>query len=124
MTNAFPYTHTQRSAFRLLLGAGPPVSLLFSLQGKKVDPIIEELGAGGARFLAIQDRDRFHAGQLLGPAVLVLPDVGMTVVYPMVKWIQYPQVGVQFLDMNETDRELVFRFLFRMDQQDPLVGTR
>jgi hypothetical protein len=122
MTNLFLDRSRHRTAFRVPIGAAPPVSLLFSLEGEKVDPVVEELGAGGARFLSTHHHDKFYEGQVLGPAVLLLPEIGMTVVYPVVRWLRYPQVGIEFADMNDRDRELVSRFMFRPDGRSRNLG--
>ncbi len=107
----------QREAFRLPVVASDPVYLLFSLEGDNIDPIADELGAGGVRFMAPQHYDRFYKGQMLGPAVLVLPETGMPVVYPVVRWLSYPRVGVQFVDIDDKHREMIFRFMFRVERK-------
>ncbi len=117
MKNVAPDYSKQRSAFRLPVGAAEPVYLLFSIDGDNIDPIVDELGAGGARFFTTDHYDQFYKDQVLGPAVLVLPDVGMPVVYPVVKWMSYPTIGVAFADIDDKDRELVFRFMFRTERK-------
>ena len=107
----------QRSAFRLPMVATEPVYLLFSLDGTNIDPIVDELGAGGARFVTANSFDKFYKGQVLGPAVLVLPDIGMPVVYPIVRWMSYPRVGIQFVDIDEKDSAVIFRFMFHLERR-------
>ena len=107
----------QRSVFRLSMIANEPVYLLLSMDGIDVDPVIDELGGGGARLLCSKHFDRFYEGQLIGPAVLVLQDVGMPVVYPVVKWKSWPVIGVEFIETTEKDREQIFRFLFRIERK-------
>ena len=103
--------------------ADEPVFLLLNMDGVDIDPMIDELGGGGARLVCAQHFDRFYEGQLIGPAVLVLQDEGMPVVYPVVKWKSWPVVGVEFMQILEKDREMILRFLFkverRMVQQSP-----
>ena len=107
----------QRSVFRLSMIANEPVYLLLSMDGIDVDPIVDELGGGGARLVSSKHFDMFYEGQLVGPAVLVLQDVGMPVVYPIVKWKSWPVIGVEFMDMSEKDREMIIKFLFRVERK-------
>ena len=118
----------KRSAFRMSMIADEPVFLLLNMDGIDIDPMIDELGGGGARLVCAQHFDRFYEGQLIGPAVLVLQDEGMPVVYPVVKWKSWPVVGVEFMQISEKDREMILRFLFkverRMVQQSPKPALR
>jgi c-di-GMP-binding flagellar brake protein YcgR len=107
----------QRSVFRLSMIADEPVYLLLSMDGVKIDPVIDELGGGGARLVSAKHFDRFYEGQLIGPAVLVLQVEGMPVVYPVVKWKSWPVIGVEFLEINEKDREMILRFLFKIERR-------
>ena len=100
MKNAVPDYSKQRSAFRLPVSANEPVYLLFSIEGENIDPLIDELGAGGARFASAHHYWEYYKGQMLGPAVLLLPDLGMLVVYPVVQWMSYPRIGVEFADIK------------------------
>jgi hypothetical protein len=117
-----------RSVFRLPMIAGEPVCLLLTLDGINVDPVIDELGGGGARLVCARHYDKFSEGQSIGPAVLVLPDEGMPVVYPVVKWKNWPAVGVEFQEISDKDREMILRFLFkverRMSQSRPILAIR
>ena len=118
----------QRSVFRLSMIADEPVYLLLSMDGIDIDPIVDELGGGGARLVCAKHFDRFYEGQLIGPAVLVLQDEGMPVVYPVVKWKSWPVIGVEFMEISEKDREMILRFLFkverRMVQQEKKAALR
>ena len=118
----------QRSVFRISMIADEPVYLLLSMEGMDIDPMVDELGGGGARLVSAKHYDYFYVGQLIGPAVLVLQDAGMPVVYPIVKWKNFPVIGVEFMDISEKDRETILKFLFkverRMVQQGPKQGAR
>src|SRR5205814_4680744 len=83
----------QRSVFRLSMIADEPVYLLLSMDGVNIDPMVDELGGGGARLVCAKYMDMFYEGQVIGPAVLLLQDEGMPVVYPVVKWKSWPVVG-------------------------------
>ena len=107
----------QRSVFRLSMIANEPVYLLLRMDGVDVDPIVDELGGGGARLICSKHFDIFYEGQVIGPAVLVLQDVGMPVVYPIVKWKSWPVIGVEFMDMSEKEREMIIKFLFRVERK-------
>src|SRR5437867_12750969 len=118
---------SERSVFRLSMIADEPVYLLLTMDGVKIDPIVDELG-GGARIVCAKDFDRFDEGQIVGPAVLVLQDEGMPVVYPVVKWKRWPVIGLEFMDISEKDRKMILRFLFkierRMIQQSSKTASR
>src|SRR5262245_22511226 len=108
---------TERSLFRLSMIAYEPVYLLLTMDGVKIDPIVDELGGGGARIVCAKDFDRFYEGQIVGPAVLLLRDEGMPVVYPVVKWKKWPVIGLEFLDISEKERKLILRFLFKIERR-------
>jgi hypothetical protein len=118
----------QRSAFRIPMIADEPVYLLLSMEGMDIDPIVDELGGGGARLVSAKHYDYFYLGQLIGPAVLVLQDEGLPVVYPVVKWKSFPVIGVEFMEISDKEREMIMRFLFkverRMVQQGPKPAPR
>ena len=119
----------QRSVFRLSMIADEPVYLLLSMDGQNVDPIVDELGGGGARLVSAKHYDMFYEGQVIGPAVLVLQDEGMPVVYPVVKWKSWPVIGVEFMQISDKDREMILRFLFKVErrmvqQQGPKASLR
>jgi c-di-GMP-binding flagellar brake protein YcgR len=107
----------QRSAFRLSMIADEPVYLLLSMDGLNIDPIVDELGGGGARLICAKYFDRFYEGQIVGPAVLVLHDEGMPVVYPVVKWKNWPVVGVEFMAIAAKEQEMILRFLFKIERK-------
>ncbi len=107
----------KRSAFRMSMIEKEPVYMLLSMDGEDIDPVLDELGAGGARLWSSKHYDRFYEGQLIGPAVLLLDEIGMPVVYPIVKWKNWPVIGVQFIDMEEKEREMIFRFLFKLERK-------
>ena len=117
-----------RSAFRRSMIAEKPVYLLLSMDGVDVNPIVDELGGGGARLVSAKYFDRFCVGQVIGPAVLVLHDEGMPVVYPIVKWKSWPVIGVEFIDISEKDHKTILRFLFKVErltaQQRPKQAGR
>jgi len=108
--------------------ADEPVYLLLSMDGHDIDPIVDELGGGGARLVSPKFYDFFYVGQMIGPAVLVLQDEGMPVIYPVVKWKNWPVIGVEFMEISDKDREMILRFLFkverRMVQQDQKSTNR
>ena len=106
-----------RSVFRLSMIADEPVYLLLSIDGIDVDPIVDELGGGGARLVCAKHYERFYVGQIAGPAVLVLQDEGMPVVYPVVKWKSWPVIGVEFMAIPDKDRETILRFLFKIERR-------
>jgi hypothetical protein len=97
--------------------ANEPVYLLLSMDGVNIDPIVDELGGGGARLVCSKHFDMFYEGQMIGPAVLVLQDVGMPIVYPVVKWKSWPVIGVEFMQMTEKEREQIIKFLFRVERK-------
>ncbi len=107
----------QRSVFRLSMIADEPVYLLLSMDGVDIDPIVDELGGGGGRLVCAKHFDNFYEGQLIGPAVLVLQDAGMPVVYPVVKWKNWPVIGVEFMEISDKDREMILRFLFKVERR-------
>jgi len=113
-----------RSAFRRSMITEKPVHLLFSVDGVDINVMVDELGGGGARLVSAEYFDHFHIGQVIGPAVLVLQDEGMPVLYPVVKWKSWPVIGIEFLDISEKDHEKILRFLFKVErrtvQQRPL----
>ena len=107
----------KRSVFRLSMIADEPVYLLLSMDGVNIDPVVDELGGGGARLVSAKHYDLFHEGQPIGPAVLVLPDEGMPVVYAVVKWKNLPVIGVEFMEIAEKDKEMILRFLFKVERR-------
>jgi hypothetical protein len=107
----------ERSGFRLSMIADEPVYLLLSIDGVNVDPIVDELGSGGARLISAKYFDRFYEGQIIGPAVLMLQDEGMPVVYPVVKWKNWPVIGVEFMSIAPKELEMIMRFLGKIEKR-------
>jgi hypothetical protein len=114
----------ERTSFRLSMIADEPVYLLLSMDGINIDPIVDELGGGGARLICAKYFDRFYEGQIVGPAVLMLPDEGMPVVYPVVKWKNWPVVGVEFMAIASKEQEMILRFLLRIERRLQSVTVR
>ncbi len=102
---------SERAQFRLATFDEEPVYLMFSVNGIEVDPIVERLDGGHASFVCTKHFDRFYESQMIGPAVLALQDAGMAVVYPVVKSKNWPLIDVEFLEMSESDREMITRFV-------------
>jgi hypothetical protein len=88
-----------------------PVYLLFSLDGREIDPVVETLDRGHASFACTQHFEAFYQGQMIGPAVLSLQNQGMAVVYPVVKSKSFPVIDVEFMEIAEKDRHMIGRFL-------------
>jgi len=101
---------TDRSQFRLGLYVDEPVYLQLTLDGLEIDPIVEKLNAGEASFVCPKHFSVFYEGQMIGPAVLVLQDEGMAVVYPVVKSKNWPLVNVEFMQLGLREREMISRF--------------
>jgi hypothetical protein len=112
-----PEDFPNRSQFRLTMFADDPVQLLFNLDGIDIDPIAERLDTGKASFVCSKYFDMFYEGQMIGPAVLVLEDDGMAVVYPVVKSKNWPLVDVEFMEISEKDRRMITQFLARIRQR-------
>src|SRR4051812_1080774 len=107
----------KRSSFRLSMIADEPVYLLLSMDGQNIDPIVDELGGGGARLICAKHFDKFYEGQIIGPAVLMLQEEGMAVIYPVVKWKNWPVVGVEFMAIGSKEQEMILRFLFKIERR-------
>jgi hypothetical protein len=108
----------QRSSLRLTMLQEEPVYLRITLGGE-IDLPVTELGGGGARLVCYKCRRDFEswfAGHSLGPSVLVLPGNGMNEVQPIVRWMNWPLAGVQFVDLANKDRADIFRFLFKLER--------
>ena len=107
---------SERNTFRLSMKATEPVYLLCSIDNLEIDPVVDELSAGGARLICSKHFDRLYEGQILGPAMLVIREIGTPVVYPVVKWKSRPAIGVEFVNLSEKDQEKIFRFLFDQER--------
>lgn len=99
--------------------ATDPVYLLFSVDNLDIDPVVDELSAGGARLMCSKHFDRLYEGQILGPAMLVIRELGTPVVYPVVKWKKRPAIGIEFMNISDKDQEKIYRFLF--DQERKMI---
>jgi hypothetical protein len=104
--------------------ADEPVYMLLSMDELNIDPIVDELGGGGARLVCAKHFDKFYEGQLVGPAVLMLQEQGMPVVYPVVKWKNWPVVGVEFMAIGEQEQEMILKFLFKIERRMVLAVAR
>ena len=107
----------EREIFRLSMITNHPVFLLLNVDGEDVDPVVNELGGGGARLLCKKHFDSFYEGQTLNPSILLLDGVGMPVVQPVVRWKSWPIVGVEFMDIGDKEREAIFKFLFSVERK-------
>jgi hypothetical protein len=54
---------------------------------------------------------------MLDPAVLMLEEIGMIVVYPIVKWKRPPAIGVEFMDMKEPQLQKIMSFLYKVERK-------
>jgi hypothetical protein len=90
-----------------IMNSNDRVYLLFNVNGINIDPALEQLDGPGATFICSDHFEFFYEGQLIGPAVLVLPDKGMPVVYPIVQWKHWPMIGVEFMEISEDDRRMI-----------------
>jgi c-di-GMP-binding flagellar brake protein YcgR len=95
----------------------PDEPVYLAANGINIDPVVEELGGGGARLVCRRQFDRFHKGQALGRSVLMLNNDGVAEVYPIVRWTKWPNVGVEFTDISEKDRRTIMRFLFKIERR-------
>ena len=107
----------ERRSLRVSLLSSEPVRLLLDIDDTEIDPVVVELAPDGARLKCVKHFDLFYEGQILGPAILEL-DESSTPVYAAVKWKRWPEIGVEFLEMSQGDRERIFRFLFRIQRQN------
>jgi len=41
----------------------------------------------------------------------------MPVVYAVVKWKNLPVIGVEFMEIAEKDKEMILRFLFKVERR-------
>jgi c-di-GMP-binding flagellar brake protein YcgR len=110
---------SRRSSLRLKTERDEPVYLQVIL-GAKISLLVTEIGGGGAQILCRkceQFFDDFDAGQFLGKCVLILREQGMVEVEPVIRWKQWPVIGVQFIDLSDKDRAQIFRFLFELERK-------
>jgi c-di-GMP-binding flagellar brake protein YcgR len=123
MKQATAPANKARTVFRTWMLTVEPVHLLVNVDGMELDLVVDELGGGGARLVAGKHLDRFYEGQVLGPAVLVLNDVGRPLIHAVVKWKNSSVVGLEFLAIPEKQKELIFRFLFRVERKSVRAAT-
>ena|SRR3989442_10146419 len=108
----------ERSSVRQTMLEEEPVCLRVNLNGGIILPVIE-LGGGGARLNCSKYKEHFEdwfVGHSLGPSRLVLPEKEMHEVNPVIRWMKWPLVGVQFMDLPDKDRGDIFRFLFKLER--------
>jgi len=114
LTNIFK----PRADWRLRMLSHEPVYAVVTVDGGRLDLEIDDLSAGGARLNVCQSHiDRFQIGQILGPTLLALTDSGLPVVHPVVIWKSESAIGVQFMGVTERQKEMIFRFLFRVERK-------
>src|SRR5215467_226901 len=118
--NAIDPKSTQRRAFlRLTTLEDEPVYLQVNL-GDKINLPVTELGGGGARVVCRNYQgifDNFNIGRSLGESVLMLREQGMHEVEPVIRWKNWPCIGVQFEGLSDSDRGHIFRFLFELERK-------
>ena len=107
-----------RADLRLRMIAHEPVYVVVTVNEGRLDLLVDDLSAGGARLKVPKIHlDLFEVGQILGPSLLVLTDHGLPVVHPVVKWKSHTAIGVEFLGATEKQREMIFKFLFRVERK-------
>jgi hypothetical protein len=107
-----------RTDLRLRMIAHDPVYVVMTVDGGRLDLKVDDLSAGGARLKVPKTHlDLFEVGQILGPSLLVLTDLGLPVVHPVVKWKSDAAIGVQFLGATEKQKEMIFKFLFTVERK-------
>ena len=111
-------TFTPRADLRLRMIAHEPVYVVMTVDDARLDLQVDDLSAGGARLKVRKAHlDLFQVGQILGPSLLVLTDLGLPIVHPVVKWKSDCAIGVQFLGATEKQKEMIFKFLFRIERK-------
>jgi c-di-GMP-binding flagellar brake protein YcgR len=106
-----------RADLRLRMIAHEPVYVVMTVDGGRLDLQVDDLSAGGARLKVRKTHlDLFQVGQILGPSLLVL-DLGLPIVHPVVKWKSDCAIGVEFLGATEKQKEMIFKFLFRVERK-------
>jgi hypothetical protein len=87
------------------------------VDGGRLDLLADDVGGGGAK-LRVPRRylGQFEVGQILGPSLLALPDIGLPVVHPLVIWKSESAIGVEFLNLTEKQNEMVYKFLFKVER--------
>ena len=96
-----------------------PVYLQVDLGGT-INLLVIELGGEGARVLCRNCQgsfDSFHAGYSLCESILMLGKQGMLEVEPVIRWKNWPCIGVQFIALSDNDRAHIFKFLFELERK-------
>jgi c-di-GMP-binding flagellar brake protein YcgR len=108
----------ERHAFRVSVVPRVPVRFTLVMEdGTRIAPVVDELAIGGARLMSVKYFDRFYEGQVLDPGALPLEDFGTISVAAVVKWKTFPEIGIEFVNMTDRDRERLFRYLFKVSRQ-------
>lgn len=108
----------ERAHLRLRMIAHEPVYVLMTVGGGRLDLVVDDLSAGGARLKVPRIHENlFQVGQILGPSLLILSDIGLPVVHPVVKWKSDSAIGVEFLGVTEKQKEMIFKFLFKVERK-------
>jgi c-di-GMP-binding flagellar brake protein YcgR len=111
-------TFKPRGDLRLRMLSHEPVYAVVTMDGGRLDLQVDDLSAGGARLKVRKTHsDLFQVGQILGPTLLALTDLGLPVVHPVVIWKTDNAIGVQFLGITERQKETIFKFLFRVERK-------
>lgn len=107
-----------RTDLRLRMIAHEPLYVLLTVEGGRLDLQVDDLGGGGARLrVPKQHLNLFQVGQILGPSLLVLPNIGLPVVQPVVKWKSNSAIGVEFMAITEKQKEMIFKLLFTVERK-------
>jgi hypothetical protein len=111
-------TPKPRTDLRLRMIAHDPVYVLLTVEGGRLDLQVDDLGGGGARLkVPRQHQELFQVGQILGPSLLVLPNIGLPVLQPVVKWKSNSAIGVEFLGVTDKQKEMIFKLLFQVERK-------
>jgi hypothetical protein len=117
MTQQVLQSMKAREHLRLRMVLNDPVYLVTAVQNIRLDLPADDLGGGGARLtLPLHHEDSFKVDDALGPSMLVLPEIGLPVVNPVVRWKSDAAMGVEFIGITEKQRELIYKFLFRVER--------
>jgi c-di-GMP-binding flagellar brake protein YcgR len=111
-------TFKPRADLRLRMLSHEPVYAVVTVDGGRLDLQVDDLSAGGARLKVRKAHiDLFQVGQILGPTLLALTDLGLPVLQPVVVWKSDSAIGVQFMGVTERQKEMIFKFLFRVERK-------
>ncbi len=67
--------------------------------------------------MTVKHFERFQEGQTVGPGTLFLEDIGTVNVAAIVKWKNYPTIGIEFGEMTDNNQDKLFRYLFKASRQ-------